>query len=425
MRSDKHPSAIGSDPWLLSASLVLCLIGVVMVYSATHNMALDNPSRYHNDAYYFLKKHMFSLIIGIAAMIAARYVPLKVLRDLTFPLLFLVIGALIVLLIPGFGVKAGGAIRWLKIAGIRIGQPSELAKLAMVLYLAHSLERKKDTIHLFIKGYVPHILMVGFIVCLLMIQPDFGTSMMLLSMTLAILFVGGVPLRFIIGNVLIGLPLVYLMLIWSPYRWRRITAFLDPMAKENIQDGAYQLVQSLKAFASGGLYGLGLGHGKQKLGYLPEAHTDFIFAVVGEELGLIGVLIVIGLVLFVVYRGFRISLRCPNLFGRYLAFGLSSLIALQTLINMGVVMGSLPTKGMPLPFLSFARSSLIVVMASIGLLLQIEAQTQHALHEQAELNQTKRSKTGQSKASKSTHKSKTKTKSTRKTKNKKASPQRA
>lgn len=379
MQSDKTPSTLGSDPWLLSASVALCALGVVMIYSATHNMALD---RYH-DAYFHLKKHLFTMVIGISALVVASKVPLEVMRKFTFPLLFLVVGLLMLVLTPGFGVRAGGAIRWLKIAGIRVGQPAEIAKLAMVLYLAHSLERKKDHLESFWRGYVPPILVAGFLVCLLMLQPDFGTSMMMLSMTASVLFVAGIPFRYLFGSAVLALPPIYLMLIWSPYRWKRIMSFLDPFSKENIQAGAYQLVQSLKAFASGGLWGLGLGNGQQKLGYLPEAHTDFIFAVVGEELGLVGVLITIGLILFVVYRGFRISLRCPTLFGRYLAFGLSSLIALQTLINMGVVMGALPTKGMPLPFLSFARSSLIVVMASIGILLQIEGRTKMARFEQA------------------------------------------
>jgi cell division protein FtsW len=363
-------------------------MGVVMIYSATHNMALD---RYH-DAYFHLKKHLVSLFIGAVALVIASRTPLELMRKFTFPLLFLVFAMLVLLLIPGFGVRAGGAIRWLKVAGIRIGQPSELAKLALVLYLAHSMERKGPQIKEFLKGYVPHMVVAGAIVLLLMKQPDFGTSMMILSMTATVLFVGGVPMRFLFATAVSALPAVYLMLIWSPYRWRRITSFLDPMAKENIQDGAYQLVQSLKAFASGGLWGLGLGHGKQKLGYLPEAHTDFIFAVVGEELGLVGVLVAIGLILFVVYRGFRISLRCPTLFGRYLAFGLSCLIGYQTLINMGVVMGSLPTKGMPLPFLSFARSSLIVVLASIGILLQIEWRTRMAEEAQTQKTLAKRTK---------------------------------
>ena len=212
------------------------------------------------------------------------------------------------------------------------------------------------------------------------------------------MFVGRVPIQYLLGSAMLALPAVYLALIWSPYRWKRIMSFLDPMAKENIQDGAYQLVQSLKAFASGGLWGLGVGHGKQKLGYLPEAHTDFIFAVVGEELGLIGVLFVIGGILFLIYRGFRISQRTPVLFYRFLALGLTCMIGVQTLINMGVVMGSLPTKGMPMPFISFARSSLIVVLAAIGVLLQIEYDTQQKQLKQLLSQRSK--KTGQTQKAK-------------------------
>ncbi|TNE45456.1 MAG: putative lipid II flippase FtsW [Deltaproteobacteria bacterium] len=371
MRKDRGITRIGSDPWLLGVTILLCLFGVVMIYSATHNMAYD---KFH-DPLFYLKKHLFSLFIGGAGLYACSYIPLQRMRQFTFPLLLLVFALLVLLHIPGFGVRAGGALRWLKIGSFRVGQPSELAKLAMVLYLAHSLERKQNVLHQFWYGYVPHIVVAGGIVVLLMAQPDFGTSMMILTLTVAVLFVAGIPFRYLAGSAILALPAVYMLLVSSPYRWRRITAFLNPFAKDNIQGDAYQLVQSLKAFSSGGLTGMGLGFGKQKLGFLPEAHTDFIFAVLGEELGLIGVYVFMGLILILLYRGFTIASRCPNLFGRYLAFGLTCMIGIQSLINLGVVMGSLPTKGMPLPFLSFARTSLIVMLMAVGILLQIEYNT--------------------------------------------------
>lgn len=372
MEKQRKEMAVWSDPWLLFIAIALALLGVVMIYSSTHNLAQE---RMH-DAYFFLKKHMLSLFAGCVALYLTTVIPLEKMRMLVIPLLLGVFGLLVLVLVPGFGVRAGGAIRWIKVAGIRLGQPAELAKLAVIFYLASSLARKQDRIEHFMVGFVPNVIIVGAIVGLLMLQPDFGTSMMLLTIMGIMMFVGRVPIQYLLGSAMLALPAVYLALIWSPYRWKRIMSFLDPMAKENIQDGAYQLVQSLKAFASGGLWGLGVGHGKQKLGYLPEAHTDFIFAVVGEELGLIGVLFVIGGILFLIYRGFRISQRTPVLFYRFLALGLTCMIGVQTLINMGVVMGSLPTKGMPMPFISFARSSLIVVLAAIGVLLQIEHDTQ-------------------------------------------------
>jgi len=384
MQEKKRTVSMVSDPWLMLFSLGLTLLGVVMIYSSTHQMALDK----YKDSYFFLKKHLFSLTLGFIAFYLASQFPLRILRKFAVPLLLFIMGLLFLLLMPGFGVKAGGAIRWLKIGGIRVGQPSELAKIALLLYLAHTLARKQDRIHLFQVGFLPPVIVLGLVLGLLMKQPDFGTSMMLLTLTGILLFVGGVPLRFLFGSAMLALPAVYLMLIAKPYRWKRITAFLDPFHPDNIQDGAYQLVQSLKAFSSGGLWGNGLAHGQQKLGYLPEAHTDFIFAVVGEELGLIGVLFVIGAFIFLLYRGYRIALRTPDAFSRYFAVGLTSMIGLQALLNMGVVMGSLPTKGLPLPFLSFARTSLIVVFAALGLLLQIERHTLQFMLRQREKRRT-------------------------------------
>ncbi len=384
MREERKTSVITSDPWLLGVTILLCLFGVIMIYSATHNMALDK----FKDPHFYLKKHMGSMFLGWTALLALSQISLPRLRQLTFPLLFLVLSMLVLLHIPGFGIRAGGALRWLKVGGVRVGQPAEIAKLAMVLYLAHSLERKHARIEEFWVGYLPHMLVAGVIVILLMLQPDFGTSMMILTLTASVLFVAGIPVRYLAGSAILALPAVYMLLVSSPYRLRRITAFLNPFAKDNIQGDAYQLVQSLKAFASGGLWGMGLGYGKQKLGFLPEAHTDFIFAVLGEELGLLGVLLFISLLLILLYRGFRISSRCPNLFGRYLAFGLTAMIGIQSLINLGVVMGSLPTKGMPLPFLSFARTSLLVMLAGIGILMQIAHHTQQA-HDAQQLHQKK------------------------------------
>lgn len=376
MYREKKLSVWNSDPWLLGITVVMCLWGMIMVYSATHNMAQD---RFH-DPLFYLKKHLFSLGLGCLGLVVMTRISLEHLRKLTFPLLFFVIFLLILLHVPGFGVKAGGALRWLKVGGFRIGQPAELAKIALVLYLAHSLERKGLRVQEFWAGYVPPIVVAGCLIGLLMMQPDFGTSMMILALTAIILYVAGVPTRFLAGSALLALPAIYMLLISSPYRLRRILAFLEPFSKDNIQGDGYQLVQSLKAFASGGLHGLGLGFGKQKLGSLPESHTDFIFAVLGEELGFVGVILFVMLVLALVYRGFRIAANCPSLFGRYLAFGLSSMIAIQCLINLGVVMGALPTKGMPLPFISFAKTSIIVILSAVGILLRIEYNAQQTRH---------------------------------------------
>jgi cell division protein FtsW len=353
---------VTSDAWLLFAALGLSLLGVVMVYSTTSH---------HSNPMFFLHRQLQCLMLGMIAMIVATYFPIRHLRSLSGLFLLLCFG-LFVMLLVGFGVRAGGAIRWLEIGGVRLGQPSEIAKIAVVLYLADRLASRQDRIHEFIKGFLPPIVVILLLVALLMKQPDFGTSMMILSLMGILLFVGGVRKLYLFGSAVFATPIVFYLILSKEYRAKRLLAFLDPFSKENITGSAYQLVQSLKAFASGGLQGAGLGAGRQKIGYLPEAHTDFIFAVVGEEMGLMGVLLILTLFLLVLYRGFRIAMRSRNLFQRLVAVGVTSLIGLQGVINMGVVMGLLPTKGMPLPFLSFARTSQIVILGSIGLLLQIE-----------------------------------------------------
>jgi cell division protein FtsW len=314
----------------------------------------------------------------VAFYIASR-TSLDILRKFTFPLLILATILLVILYIPGLGIKAGGAVRWLKLGGFRIGQPSELAKLAIILYLAHSLERKSNRIRTFSVGYLPHVVVACAFVVLLMLQPDFSTSIVIVVMAGAMLFIAGVPMRFLLGSVLLVLPVIYMLLIKSSYRWQRIIAFLYPDAKENVQNVSYQINKSFMAFSSGGFWGLGLGGSQQKLSHFPESHTDFIFAIMGEELGLLGVFVFIGLILLLLYRGYAIALRCNDLFGRYLAYGLTSMIVIQTLINIGVVMGSLPTTGMPLPFISFARSSLIIALIAVGILMQIEHRTRQNL----------------------------------------------
>ncbi len=361
-----------TDPYLFIVSLILFLIGIMMIFSTTGYLT---QSRLKVSSFFYLKGHLISLGIGFVAFYVARSIPLEFLRRYAG---WILIGTLLVLfaVIAGLGAKVGGATRWLKIGGIRLGQPSEFAKIAIVLYLSDSLARKQDRIKEFLMGFLSPLSVVGFLILLLMMQPDFGTSMMILSVSGILLFLANVPIFYLVGTALFGLPVIYLLVILAPYRLARITSFLDPFAPENIRNGAYQLVQSLKTFASGGIFGAGLGNGTQKLGYLPEAHTDFIFAVLGEELGLIGAIVVMLLLLFLIYRGLRIAMRSNVFFEKLFAVGLTSIIAVQSLLNMGVVMGVLPTKGMPLPFISFARSSIIVVFMVIGFLLQIEARTQ-------------------------------------------------
>ncbi|MEM1009874.1 MAG: FtsW/RodA/SpoVE family cell cycle protein [Myxococcota bacterium] len=251
-----------SDPWLTWSCVLLTLFGVTMIYSTTTVHAMER----YRDAFWYVKKHLLSLGIGVAGFVLMANLSLKRLYDWG-PWIFLaVLGSLVLLLIPGFGVRAGGAVRWLKLGPLRIGQPAELAKLALVLFFARSLTQKQDRLDQFWTGYFPHLVVLGVLSILLLLQPDFGTLMLLGSLSMLMMFVAGVPLRYLLGVVITALPALYMVLIRSKYRWERITAFLDPFAPENVQHGAYQLVQSLKTIALGGLWGCGLGQSHQKLG---------------------------------------------------------------------------------------------------------------------------------------------------------------
>ena len=355
------------DPWLAGSAALLVLAGIVMVYSSSAQMSQDR----FGDSYYILWRHLTSVVAGALVLLVAAYTPLTWVRKGVWVLLGLCGVGLILVLIPGFSAKAGGAARWLKIAGYRIGQPAEFAKLAVVIYLASSMARKQDRMHTFTRGFLPHIIVGGATSLLVLMEPDFGMAATIGAITMVMLYMGGVRFRHIAASALLVLPLVYWLVVHRPYRWRRIVAFLDPMSRENIQNSAYQLVQSLKAFATGGLTGLGLGAGRQKLGYLPEAHTDFVFSIVGEELGFIGVVLILGTFGLMLGRGVQIALRSVDPFRLYLAMGLVVMLGMQVLLNTGVVMGVLPTKGMAMPFISFGRSSLIACLAAVGLLINV------------------------------------------------------
>jgi cell division protein FtsW len=256
------------------------------------------------------------------------------------------------------------------VPGVSI-QPAEIAKVAWVIYLAYSLAKKREKVKSFSIGFVPHLGLAGLLVLLCMLEPDFGSSVSLLFLMFVMLFAAGARLSYIVGMVLAALPLAYIAVASSPYRMKRITAFLDPWA--NRQGSGYQVAESLMSIGSGGLTGLGLGDGRQKLFFLPEAHTDFIFAIIGEELGLLGVAFLIGLYVVVIWRGLRAALNASEAFGTYLGLGIVSLISFQAVVNMAVAMGVVPTKGLTLPFISYGGSSLIMLMGSAGLLLSISA----------------------------------------------------
>jgi cell division protein FtsW len=292
------------------------------------------------------------------------------LARLAYPILLVAIGLMIAVLIPGIGSTAGGAQRWIRLAGFSL-QPSELLKLAWVIYLAYSLARKREKVASFSVGFLPHLLLAGFLAVLCLGQPDFGSAVALIFLLFAMLFAAGAKLSYLVASVLVALPIGYHLIASSPYRLRRLLAFLDPWGTRHGE--GYQVAESLLSVGSGGITGLGLGDGRQKLYFLPEAHTDFIFSIIGEELGLIGVVAVVLLYGLLIWRGLRASLSASEPFGVYLGLGLTTLFAFHALVNMSVALGLLPTKGLTLPFVSYGGTSLVVMMGAAGILLSISA----------------------------------------------------
>ncbi|WP_375767063.1 putative lipid II flippase FtsW [Archangium gephyra] len=354
------------DPLLLCAVLSLVSLGLVMVYSASAVMAQDKLG----DSLYFLNRQLVAAGMGVVAMAVGMKVGWRRLARLAYPLLLVTLVLLVLVLIPGIGTTAGGARRWIRLPGFGL-QPAEVAKVAWVVYLSYSLAKKREKVASFSVGFLPHLMLCGLLVGLCMLQPDFGSSVLLVFLLFALLFAAGTKLSYLVGSVLLALPLAYAAIASSPYRMKRVLAFLDPWAHRH--DIGYQVAESLMSIGSGGLTGLGLGDGRQKLFFLPEAHTDFIFAIIGEELGLVGVVLLVSLYGVVIWRGIRASLAAPEAFGTYLGLGLTSIIAFQATVNMCVAMGLLPTKGLTLPFVSYGGTSLVVLMGAAGVLLSLSA----------------------------------------------------
>lgn len=343
-------------------------LGVIMIYSSSSIFAAE---RFNDNAYFFKKQALFG-IGGILCMLLAMKIPYAVLTRIAYPLWFASVGLLILILVPGIGTEVGGAVRWLRIGPLSF-QPSELAKITVIILLALSLS-KKD--HAKIKtvsiGILPHLILLLPVCGLILLQPDFGTTAILVSVFFIVLFTAGVPLRYL--SLMGGIAALSgaLLIACRGYRISRLLAFLNPW--ENATGSGFQIVQSFLAFGAGGLWGTGLGRGTQKLFYLPEPHTDFILSVIGEEIGFAGVFIVILLFLSLTVCGINVAMHAQDMFGTYLALGITALISLQATINMGVVMGLLPTKGTPLPFISYGGTSLLINLTSVGILLSISRQ---------------------------------------------------
>lgn len=349
---------------ILFVTMVLLAIGLVMVFSASAIVALENRP----DIYFHLRRQALWAALGLAGMFFFSNYSYWKLKRWTNAVLLLNLLLLLAVFIPGVGLKLQGARRWISIGGFT-GQPSDLTKVAMVLFAAAYLSRRDVNIKDFKSGALPVLAVMGIFFAIIMAQPDLGTAVAIASTTMVILFVAGMPVSQILGIGLAGAPMLFYLMINEPYRVRRLLSFLDPWADP--LDTGYHIIQSLYALGPGGLFGVGLGRSRQKFFYLPEPHSDFIFAIIGEELGFIGAVTVILLFFLLFWRGFKIAVTAPDMYSSLLATGLTAMIALQTLINIGVVTGSLPVTGINLPLISSGGSSLFFTLCSIGILLNI------------------------------------------------------
>ena len=349
---------------LLAVTAILVALGVVMVYSSSAIYAQE----IYGDAGYFLKRHLVYLVIGVAAFFGALSIEEGRIRQWAKPLMAIVLLMLAAVLIPGIGHRVSGARRWFKLGPVSF-QPSELAQLAVILYMADVLTRKRSLLQDFFKGVLPALVVLGLTVGLIVIEPDLGTSVATAVVAILLLFVAEVRWQILLPMFLSAVPAIVVLVLTKPYRMRRIVAYLNPWADP--EGSGFQLIQSLVALGSGGLFGVGLGESRQKLFYLPAAHTDFIFSVIGEELGFVGATVVLILFGVLCWYGIRLALGAPDPFGMMVALGIILLLALETLVHVGVATGAIPTKGLPLPFISYGGSSLIANLVSIGVLLNV------------------------------------------------------
>jgi len=356
----------GYDYVLLIPTLLLLGLGLVTIYSASSFLAAHK----YGDSYHFLKRQGGFCLVGLLLMIVAKNIPVTLYRKTVYPMVAGSLLLLLLLFIPGLGMKVGGATRWISL-GLFAFQPSELAKLTLALFVAYSMAKKGDEMRLFTKGFMPHILVAGLFMVLILFQPDLGTCIIMGCWLIILLFVGGVRPVHLFSLALVASPVVCWLILHEGYRLKRWWAFLNPW--KDPHGLGFQIIHSFLAIGSGGIFGVGLGNSKQKLFYLPEPHTDFILSIVAEELGLIGITFVVTLFSVLIVRGIKIALGARDLYSSYLAMGITSLMGLQVMINMGVVMGLLPTKGLTLPFISYGGSSLVVSLLGIGMLLSISA----------------------------------------------------
>lgn len=353
------------DLVLFIAVIALLSLGLVMVFSASSVMGLAD----YGNPYHYVQRQTILAMVGLVLLFLLMKVDYHIFKILALPGLVISLILLVAVLFIGHG--AGGATRWIRLPGFNL-QPSEISKLVMVNYTALYLSNKRENTRKFLQGLLPILLITGLQFGLIMLEPDFGTGLSLVFTIVVMLFAGGVHLGHLLFIGSLAVPFLAYLVTSREYRMRRLFAFLDPWADPT--DTGWNVIQSLLAIGSGGLVGLGLGQSRQKFSYLPEHHTDFIFAILCEELGFVGGVVVIVLFFLIAWRGIRVAMRAPDLYGTLLAIGITSMIAFQAMLNIGVVSGSLPVTGIPLPFISHGGSSLLVSLAGMGILLNISRQ---------------------------------------------------
>jgi cell division protein FtsW len=340
-----------------------------MDYSASFIFASER----FGDGYYFLKRHLIFMALGLAAMLFFQNINYNKWRFLIFPLFLVSLAMLILTLVPGIGVKVGGARRWLRVGSLFRFQSSEVAKFALILFIANYYSKKEQFKDSF-KTYIMVPVMISLIMVIpVLLQPDFSVTMLMITILISLMFIAGARIRYMLYLVIPVFLFVGTMISLKPYRMKRFLTFLHPW--DDPANSGFQIIQSFMAFYSGGFWGVGLGDSRQKLLYLPEAHNDFIFAVIGEELGFVGVALTLFLFLILIYRGVRIALRAPDLFASLIVFGFVAMIAIQVIFNSGVVLGLLPVTGLTLPFISYGGASLVTLMAMVGVVLNISKYT--------------------------------------------------
>lgn len=357
----RHP-----DYWIIACAVILLAIGIVMIFSSSAAIALQR----YDDPYYFLKRQSAWAVLGIVAMMMAMRIDYRRYSRYSYLLYALAALGLVMVLVPGIGHSVNGAQRWISL-GFATFQPSEFAKLALLIFFAGLLAKKsaEGKLRDFQFGFVPNLAALGLIVLLIQLQPDLGTAIMIALSIFFMFIVAGMRMSFIVSTALFTLPFVLISIFTVAYRKKRIMSFLNPW--DDTADSGYQIIQSFIALSNGGLWGTGLGASQQKLFYLPEPHTDFIFSIMVEETGFVGAICVLALFMILTWRGFRVGLRVHDKFGSLLALGITFAISAQAIVNIAVTLGMLPTKGLPLPFISLGGSALVMWMISVGILTNI------------------------------------------------------